>query len=48
MTLKFNALNISILIFYRLLEFYFLDFCIAWNFLLLLLLLLLLAFQEVF
>ena len=32
MTLKFNALNISILIFYRLLEFYFLDFCIAWNF----------------
>ena len=32
MTLKFNALNISILILSRLLDLYFLDFRIAWNF----------------
>ena len=46
MTLKFNALNIFILILYRILDFYFLDFRIAWSFLLLLLLLL--AIQEFF
>ena len=46
MTLKFNALNIFILILYRILDFYFLDFCIARIFLLLLWLLL--AFQEFF
>ena len=32
MTLKFNALNIFILILYGILDFYFLDFRIAWNF----------------
>ena len=32
MTLKFNALNIFILILYRILDFYFLDFRIAWKF----------------
>ena len=32
MTLKFNALNIFILILHRILDFYFLEFCVAWNF----------------
>ena len=32
MTLKFNALNISILILFRILDFHFLDFRIEWNF----------------
>ena len=49
MTLKFNALNIFILILYRILDFYFLDFCIGCNFIIIIIIIIvIISFSGIF
>ena len=50
MTLKFNALNIFILMLYRILDFYFLDFCIGCNFIIIIIIIIIviISFSGIF